>query len=47
VWREEKLRAYFWMGKPKGKTTRGRPRRRWKNNAKVDLKGKVSWRALD
>jgi hypothetical protein len=29
---------YFLAGKPEGKTSLGRPRRRWKNNIKTDLK---------
>jgi hypothetical protein len=35
------------IGKPKGRRPRGRPRRRWENNIKIDLKDKfyegVDW----
>ena len=30
------------MGKPEGKRTLGRPRRRWENNIKMDLQ-EVGW----
>jgi hypothetical protein len=28
----------FWWGKPEGKRLLGRPRRRWEDNIKMDLK---------
>jgi hypothetical protein len=34
------------VGKPKGKRTLGRRRRRWTNNIKVDL-GKIVWSGMD
>ena len=37
----------FWWGKPEGKRPRGRPRRRWKDNIKMDLQevgcGCINW----
>jgi hypothetical protein len=36
---EEKRNAYrILVGKPEGKTPLGRPRRRWVNNIKMDLR---------
>jgi hypothetical protein len=34
------------MGKPEGKRSLGRPRRRWVNNIKIDHK-EVGWYGLD
>ena len=34
----------FLMGKPKGKSSLGRPRRRWEENIKMDLR-EVGWGA--
>jgi hypothetical protein len=34
------------VGKPKGKKPLGRPRRRWENNVKIDLK-KLGCRGID
>jgi hypothetical protein len=37
---EEKRNAYkILVGKPEGKRPRGRPRRRWVDNIKMDLRG--------
>jgi hypothetical protein len=34
----EKWNAYrLWVGKPKGRTPLGRPRRRWVDNIRMDL----------
>jgi hypothetical protein len=39
----EKRNAYrILMGKPEGKTPLGRPRRRWVNNIKMDLR-EIGW----
>jgi hypothetical protein len=34
------------VGKPEGKTTLGRPKRRWKDNIRMDLK-EIGWKAVD
>ena len=34
------------VGRPEGKRPLGRPRRRWKDNIKMDLQ-EVGWRVLD
>ena len=34
------------VGKPEGKKPRGRPRRRWKDNIKMDLQ-EVEWGGMD
>jgi hypothetical protein len=34
------------VGKPEGKRTVGRPRRRWEDNVKMDLRG-IGWCAVD
>jgi hypothetical protein len=45
VWaRAEYIQGF--VGKPKGKRTRGRPRRRWEHNIKMDLQ-EVRWKAMD
>jgi hypothetical protein len=36
---EEKMNAYrIWVGKPEGKRLLGRPRRKWEDNIKMDLR---------
>jgi hypothetical protein len=43
----EKRNAYrILMGKPEGKTPLGRPRRRWMNNIKIDLR-EIGWDGMD
>jgi hypothetical protein len=43
----ERRNAYrFLVGKPKVKRPRGRPRRRWVDNIKMDL-GQVGWGDVD
>jgi hypothetical protein len=43
----EKRSAYrILVGKPKGKRPLGRPRRRWENNIKIDLR-EIGWGGLD
>jgi hypothetical protein len=43
----EKRNAYrLLVGKPKGKSPLGRPRRRWVDNIRKDL-GEVGWSELD
>jgi hypothetical protein len=34
------------MGKPEGKRTLDRPRRKWENNTKMDLRG-IGWSGMD
>jgi hypothetical protein len=34
------------VGKPEGRRPRGRPRRRWEDNIKMDLR-EVRWRVID
>jgi hypothetical protein len=34
------------VGKPEGRRPLGRPRRRWENNIKMDLR-EVGWEAID
>jgi hypothetical protein len=34
------------VGKPEGKTPLGRPRRRWVNNIKMDLRN-IGWNGMD
>jgi hypothetical protein len=42
----EKRNAYrLLVGKPEGKRTLGRPRRRWADNIRMDL-GEVGWTGL-
>jgi hypothetical protein len=45
----EKRNAYrILVGKPEGKRPLGRPRRRWLDNTKIDLKrGRFGWYGLD
>jgi hypothetical protein len=43
----EKRNAYrILMGKPDGKRPRGRPRRRWVDNIKMDLR-EIGWDGMD
>jgi hypothetical protein len=43
----EKRNAYrIWVGKPEGKRPLGRPRRRWVDNIKMDLR-KTEWDGVD
>jgi hypothetical protein len=45
--RERCLQAFFGQGRPKGKRPLGRPRHRWEDNIKMDLRetgiNRVSW----
>jgi hypothetical protein len=44
---EEKRNAYsILVGKPEGKRPLGRPRHRWENNIKVDLR-ETGWGGMD
>jgi hypothetical protein len=44
---EEKRKAYrILVGKPEGKRTLGRPRRRWLDNIKIDLR-EIGWDGMD
>jgi hypothetical protein len=36
----------FWRGKPEGKRPLGRPRRRWVDNIKMDLR-EIGWNGVD
>jgi hypothetical protein len=36
----------YWLGKPEGKRTLGRRRRRWLNNIKMDLGG-IGWNCVN
>jgi hypothetical protein len=38
VWRRGKACTGFWWGKPDGKSPLERPKRRWENNIKIDLR---------
>jgi hypothetical protein len=42
---EDRVVHWVLVGKPEGKRTLGRPRRRWEDNIKMDLQevGKGSW----
>jgi transposase len=43
----EKMNAYrILVGKPEGGRPQGRPRHRWENNIKMDLR-KVGWDGMD
>jgi hypothetical protein len=43
----EKRNAYrIWVVKPEGKKPLGRPRRRWVNNIKIDLRD-IGWDGVD
>jgi hypothetical protein len=41
-----KRNAYMILGKPEGKRPLGRPRRRWVDNIKVDLR-EIGWDGMD
>jgi hypothetical protein len=44
---EEKRNVYIILvGKPEGKRPLGRPRRRWKDNIRMDL-GEMGWEVVD
>jgi hypothetical protein len=44
----EKRNAYrILVGMPEGKRPRGRPRRMWVNNIKMDLRERMGWSGLD
>jgi hypothetical protein len=44
----EKINAYrIFVGKTEGKRPLRRPRRRWMNNIKMDLKDKMGWYGVD
>jgi hypothetical protein len=36
----------IWVGKPEGKRSLGRPRRRWVDNIKMDLR-EIGWESID
>jgi hypothetical protein len=36
----------MWVGKPEGKRTLGRPRRRWVDNIKIHLR-EIGWGGMD
>ena len=40
------MRTRFWWGIPEEKTPPGRPRRRWEENMKMDLK-EMGWGDMD
>jgi hypothetical protein len=42
----EMINAYILAGKPEGKITLGRPRRRWENNTSMHLRG-IVWKVVD
>jgi hypothetical protein len=44
--REKKIACRILVGKPGGKRTLGRPRRRWVDNIKMDLR-EIGWYGLD
>jgi hypothetical protein len=43
---KEKNACMILMGKPEGKRPIGRPRRRWVNNIKIDLR-EIGWDGVD
>jgi len=47
VWRERRDVYRVWVGKPEGKRSLGRSRRKWEDNIKVDLEemrcGAMDW----
>jgi hypothetical protein len=44
----EKRNGYrILVGKPEGKRSLGRPRCRWVNNVKMDLRERIGWYGLD
>jgi hypothetical protein len=44
--REMHILVGYWWGKPEGKRPLGRPRHRWVNNIKRDLR-KIGWDGMD
>jgi hypothetical protein len=45
---ERRIACGFFGGKPEGKRSLGRPRRRWVNNIKIDLeRHRMGWYGLD
>jgi hypothetical protein len=40
------MQIEYWMRKPEGKRQLGRPRRRWVDNIKLDLRG-ICWDSVD
>jgi hypothetical protein len=44
----EKRNAYrILVGKPAGKRPLGRPRRRWEDNIRMDLRDRMGWYGMD
>jgi hypothetical protein len=44
---EENIKSYrVLVGKPEGNRPLGRPRRKWKNNVKIDVRG-IGWGVMD
>jgi hypothetical protein len=44
---EERITYRILVGNPDGKRLLGRPRRKWVDNIKMDLRGKMGWYELD
>jgi hypothetical protein len=52
AWGRGEMFTWFWLGSPEGKRPLGRPRRRWEDNIKLDLRkiwideaqDRVQWR---
>jgi hypothetical protein len=38
AWGRGDVFKWFWLGRPEGKRPLGRPRRRWEDNIKMDLR---------
>jgi hypothetical protein len=43
---ENRNRYRIWMGKPDGNRQLGRPRRRWEDNIKMDIR-EIGWGGMD
>ena len=43
VWETREMHREFWWAEPKTEKLLGRPRRRWENNIKIDLK-EIKWK---
>jgi hypothetical protein len=43
---EEKIVYRVWVGKPEGKRPLERPRRRWEDEIRMDLR-EIGWRSVD
>jgi hypothetical protein len=43
---EEKNAYRIWVGKPEGKRPLGRPRRRWVDSIKIDVR-EIGWNGMD